>query len=151
MLRGLFTYSADERRATIAGINLFFSALLGANLGVLSDIPLADYVKLILLLAGAVMAVLTIAVAKRRITVISTSVSLATILACVAIVPGFGVEGMEGNVNRMAVTLAVWLVMLLMVRFTPSAGEAPAGAGTEDDEIVVPASGSIMPDGGGRN
>jgi hypothetical protein len=139
VLRGLITYTHDERRATLAGVNLFFSALLGANLGALSNIPLSDYFRLVLLLVGAVTAILTIAVSRRRVTVISTATALAVVLATISLVPGAGGARLGDDLDRMAVTLAVWLVMLMLVRLTPSDGspvkptENPA-----DDEIDLP-------------
>lgn len=48
---------AETRAGAIDGLNLFFGALLGANLGTLDHIRLVEYVQLIVLLAGTVVTV----------------------------------------------------------------------------------------------
>ena len=134
MIKTLLTYTQDERRATLTGINLFFSALLGANLGGLSEVGLTDYAKYVILLAGAVTGVLTIGVAQRRSTVISTALAFAVVLGSIIVVPGIVGE----DFRRMAVTLIIWLVLLLLVRFTP-ATEGPSGPLPLDEaEIELP-------------
>ena len=65
-MKALLSYPDNERRATAAGVNLFFSALLGANVGMMNDMPLNDYFKMMVLLTGAVTAIFTIAVSERR-------------------------------------------------------------------------------------
>ena len=120
-MRKLLSYSGDERRATINGVNLFFSALLGANLGTLGDVPLDEYFQLIVILVGAVTAILTLAITRRRSTAIWTGFAIALLIFAIAILPGQRAQALADDFQRMAITLAVWLVMLLTVRFTPEA------------------------------
>lgn len=134
MLRALVTYTADERRATLAGVNLFFSALLGANLGSLNELSLFEYVRYVLLLAGAVTAVLTIGVARRRSTVFSTALAFGAVLTAILVVPDI----VGDDFKRMAATLIIWLAMLLTVRITPSADDASEPPSIDDEDAVVP-------------
>ena len=132
-MKGLLSYAQDERRATVAGINLFFSALLGANLGAMNSIPLSEYFQMVLILAGAVTAVLTLAVSKRPVIMWTTGLLLLLILAPFVLVDDFGPNRIAGELDRLAVTLAVWVVMLLMVRATPSSDGSPSHAIINDD------------------
>ena len=153
MLRGLITYTQDERRATMAGVNLFFSALLGANLGALSDIPLGRYFQMILLLVGAVTAILTIAVSNRPTTVVSTAIALAVVLGSITLIPDFAGKGLAEDLQRMSVTLAVWLAMLLTVRLTPAhrAQDTQSSHALDDDEIDPPEQRRVSAGEGGKS
>src|SRR5688500_11470860 len=122
MISKLISYSGDERRATISGVNLFFSALLGANLGTLGDVPLDQYFQLTIILVGAVTAILTIAITRRRSMAIWSGLAVALLIFVIAFVLGRRMGDLADDFQRMAITLGVWLVMLLVVRFTPEAG-----------------------------
>ena len=132
-MKGLLAYSDDERRATLTGINLFFSALLGANLGAMNTMPLGDYVQMVVILAGAVTAVLTLAVSKRRLIISTTALALALILAAILLVPEVGPDSDKGVMDRLAVTLGVWVAMLLVLRMTPSSDGDRSAPVVDDD------------------
>jgi hypothetical protein len=66
-LREYLVQTHRERRGGIDGLNLFFGALLGANLGTLEQLPLTDYVKLIVLLAFTVVGLRMISTSERRL------------------------------------------------------------------------------------
>ena len=132
-MKSLFTYPADERRATMAGINLFFSALLGANLGAMSALPLDDYFKMVLMLVGAVTAVLTIAISKRPVIVWTTAAALAVILGSVTLIRDLNPDGIGAEMDRLVVTLGVWVAMLVLLRLTPSSEDQVEA--TPDEEI----------------
>jgi hypothetical protein len=134
-MRNLLSYPDDERRATTAGINLFFSALLGANLGAMNAMPLAEYFQLVLMLVGAVTGILTIAVSKRPVIIWTTAAALVLILGLVALIPDFGPAGVEAELDRLAVTLGVWAAMLVLLRLTPSSDGALGAA--KDDEVEL--------------
>ena len=123
MISKLISYAGDERRATISGVNLFFSALLGANLGTLGDVPLDQYLQLTIILVGAVTAILTIAITRRRSMAIWSGLAVALLIFAIAFLPGRRMGELADDFQRMAITLGVWLIMLLVVRFTPEAGE----------------------------
>ena len=136
MISKLISYSGDERRATISGVNLFFSALLGANLGTLGDVPLDQYFQLTIILVGAVTAILTIAITRRRSMAIWSGLAVALLVFVIAFVLGERMGELVDDFQRMAITLGVWLTMLLVVRFTPEAAakaEQPEESGPAPD------------------
>ena len=110
--------AASVSRATIDGVNLFFSALLGANVGVMNDMPLNDYFKMILLLTGAVTAIFTMAVSERRSVFWSTGLAFAVILLGLGVAPPVPSDESRQDFHRLVVTMGVWLGMLLLLRFT---------------------------------
>jgi hypothetical protein len=118
-MKALLRYPENERRATGAGVNLFFSALLGANVGMMNDLPLNDYFKMILLLTGAVTSVFTIAVSERRSVIWSSGAALAIILVGMGAAFPMVAEASRQQFYRLIMTIAVWLAMLLILRFTP--------------------------------
>ena len=122
-MKALFSYPEKELRATTDGVNLFFSALLGANVGVMNDMPLNDYFKMILLLTGAVTAVFTMAVSERRSVFWSTGLAFAIILLGLGVAPPVTSEESRQEFHRLVVTMGVWLGMLLLLRFTPTTNE----------------------------
>lgn len=135
MIGKLISYSGDERRATITGVNLFFSALLGANLGTLGDVPLDEYFQLIIILVGAVTAILTIAITRRRSMAIWSGFAVALIIGVIAFLPGRRMGELADDFQRMAITLGVWLTMLLVVRFTPEADHSTQLGGENPEEL----------------
>ena len=133
MISKLISYAGDERRATISGVNLFFSALLGANLGTLGDVPLDQYLQLTIILVGAVTAILTIAITRRRSMAIWSGLAVALLIFVIAFVVGRRMGELADDFQKMAITLGVWLVMLLVVRFTPEAVPQPEQAAELND------------------
>jgi hypothetical protein len=97
--------------------------LLGANVGVMNDMPLDDYFKMILLLSGAVSAVFTIAVSERRSVIWTTAFAFAIILIGIGVAPPVPSDESRQEFHRLVMTMAVWLGMLLILRFTPAANE----------------------------
>jgi hypothetical protein len=126
-MKAVFSYPEKERRASLDGVNLFFSALLGANVGVMNDMPLNDYFKMILLLSGAVSAVFTIAVSERRSVMWTTALAFAVILLAMGVAPPVSSDESRQEFHRLVMTMAVWLAMLLLLRFTT---ERPNGKGS---------------------
>jgi hypothetical protein len=118
----------NERRATLAGVNLFFGVLLGANLGAINAVPLFDYVKLVILLSGSVMALYTIAVSKRPRAIWTLILLYGALLGVTIAVPDLRPEGMEAEMERIIATLAIWLAFLTLVRLSPSADSEEDGA-----------------------
>ena len=142
MISKLISYSGDERRATITGVNLFFSALLGANLGTLGDVPLDEYFQLIIILVGAVTAILTIAITRRRAMAIWSGLAVALIVGVIAFLPGRRMGELADDFHRMAITLGVWLAMLLVVRFTPEAERSEQADEVDSEELELPSPGA---------
>jgi hypothetical protein len=122
-LQALWTQTAREKTATVDGINLFFGALLGANLGSIEGLGLFDYAKLIFILAGTVMTLRIFSTSERR------SYAAGLLGAYVVLVglflyilhrrpAGFA----PADVERLAVTLAIWLGAVIAVELYPTTG-----------------------------
>lgn len=126
-MKSLFGHSVEEKKAVAAAVNLFFSVVLGANLGSINTLALNDYAVLLLLLAGAVMGIYTIAVTKRRRVAWSTAAVYALILGGMVLLPSLRPARMEEELLRIVVTLAVWLLLLVVVRFSPLIAEPESG------------------------
>ena len=117
----IWTFTRREKAGTIDGIGLFFGALLGANLGTIGALPLYEYVKLILLLAGMVVAIRLVSTSERRWYALLTLAIYVALVAGVLFVPGLQPEGLsQADLNRLMATLAVWLGVTLFVEFYPA-------------------------------
>jgi predicted membrane channel-forming protein YqfA (hemolysin III family) len=134
-MKWMFSYSDQERRANIAAVNLFFSALLGASLGSMVSLSKYDFTMTIILLTGAVTSIFTIAFTDRRRMMVMTGAMLAFMLACMSYLPNFP---MHENMQRLTIALLIWLVTLLAVRFAPSALEEPGKKKHSPPQIEEP-------------
>ncbi len=130
-MRRPFSYSESEQRVTLASLNLFFSALLGANLGTMNEIPLPEYFKMVLLLVGAVTAILMIAVSELRAMILR----IVLVLVAVALLASLGQGGTQREFNRLAITLAVWLGLLLLLRLSGFRGKDADEPSAVSDEV----------------
>jgi hypothetical protein len=138
-MRTLFSQPENERHASLAAVNLFFGVLLGANLGSINSVPLFDYVKLVLLLGGSVMAIYTIAVSTRWRTVTGLAVAYALLLGVTIVDSDIRPEGMETEMERIVATLGIWFLFVVIVRLTALvSGGSAAGAVANLEEIEVP-------------
>lgn len=115
-----------ERRACVLGMNLFFGALLGANIASFNQLPLYDYIVLTSLIGGAVMGLFTIAVSRRPYMVWMTILTYSLVLGVFILEPQMRPAGMEQELSRIAVTLGIWMVFIVLLRFTPSTEQSPA-------------------------
>ena len=95
--------------------------MLGANLGTLGALPLYEYVKLILLLAGMVVAIRMVSASERRWYALLTLAIYVALVAAMLFLPGLPPEGLsEADLNRLVATLALWLGATLLVEFYPA-------------------------------
>lgn len=109
-----------EKRANIAGLNLFFGALLGANLGTATDLPPREYLSLILQLVAAVVAVQIVSASTRRAYMVSTIAVVGAVLAFSYFDPRFQPDGMSARqYGNVLLTLGIWLVMVVGIEVTP--------------------------------
>lgn len=103
------------------GLNLFFGALLGANLGTIERVPLFDYVKLIVLLAGTVMTIRMISTSKQRRYMFGLVLFYAALITAMFLVPDLRPQGMvPDDLNRLVATLAIWIGFVLLIELTPA-------------------------------
>jgi hypothetical protein len=127
-MKTLFAPSRGRKQGAIDGLNLFFGALLGANLGTLAGLRLVDYLQLTALLAGTVMALRMISTAEKRGPMFVVLGIYAALLVALVALPGMKPKGMGvEDLHRLVATLAVWLVFVLGLELSPMA-DAPAPA-----------------------
>ncbi len=128
VLKELVSYSDEERRGTMVGVNLFFGALLGANLGATEKLPLAEYAQLVIMLCGVITSMFTIVASRRRLVVLVTSGLLVWILGAMIylsdeLVPAEAVA----DLHRMLVTLLIWVVFTVAIKLTPAIRDGEPG------------------------
>ena len=116
--------TSAEQRATLTGINLFFGALLGANLGTIGALPLVRYAILVAVLGGAAINILIIATSRSWWKIIGAACANAVAFIAILLNTKYHPPGSEDQVQRIAVTMAVWLAFLLVARLSPLAAEA---------------------------
>lgn len=128
-MRALFRNrnTPGTRMGSIDGLNLFFGALLGANLGTLDQLRLVDYVKLTVLLAGTVMTLRMISTSERRLYALGVGAFYALLLGALVLVPDLKPEGLgDQDLHRLVATMAIWMIFVLAIELTPVAAEVPA-------------------------
>lgn len=129
-MRDLLTQTRRERAGNVDGINLFFGALLGANLGTTGTLPATSYAQLVALLVGLVITIRMVTVSERRLYAYGMLVAYVLLFGAVLLVPGFGIEGLsQADLDRLLLTLGIWvaatvIVDLLPVRDPPDAAGA---------------------------
>lgn len=120
MRDGFFRSTAGGKAGAIDGLNLFFGALLGANLGTVQAMSLFDYVKLIFLLAGTVMVIRMLSTSERRVYMLINVALYVTLLAVFLLIPAFQPKGMPvGDLHRLAATLGIWIAFVLASEMMP--------------------------------
>lgn len=136
---GLFTQTSRERTGSIDGINLFFGALIGANLGTLDGLALRDYGILIAMLAGTVTALRLVSVSERRFYALGALGVWIALLAILYLNPSLVPPGLaQGDVDRLAVTIMIWVGSVVTFELMPVKEPATAPA-TPPAEPPAPA------------
>ena len=116
----IWSQTKREKLGTIDGINLFFGALLGANLGTLGTMPLGEYVKLVALLAGLVMTIRLVSVSERRGYALGMLAFYLVLVASILFLPALQPDGLSANdLNRLAATLIIWVSATMLTEFYP--------------------------------
>ncbi len=119
-MKSLFVSTPGGKAGALDGLNLFFGALLGANLGTLDPLPLVEYVKLVILLAGTVVTLRMVSTSERRLYMLGVLAVYALLLVCLVTIPGMQPEGMAtGDLHRLIATLAIWVLFVLLSEFSP--------------------------------
>jgi hypothetical protein len=119
-MKSLFTQTEREKIGNVDGINLFFGALLGANLGTTGTLAALPYAQLVALLVGLVITIRMVSVSERRAYAYATLAAYVMLFAVILTVPGLGIEGLAGaDLNRLLLTLAIWIGATLLVELMP--------------------------------
>ena len=132
-MKSLWKQTRGEKIGTIDGLNLFFGALLGANLGTLQGVPLHDYVKLIVILAGTVAVLRTLSTSERRGYSLLVLALYVALLAFLFSVPDLQPEGLsKTDLQRLQVTLATWIGAVLIAELSPTHDDKPPPPADQD-------------------
>jgi len=119
-MKTLFRYTPGEKAGSVDGLNLFFGALLGANLGTMQSLALVDYGKIVVLLAGTVIVLRMVSTAERRAKVLGLIVVYVALVGANFFLPQFKPKGLpDRDLYKLVATLAIWLVFILVAEFTP--------------------------------
>ena len=118
-MRNWFRNTPGGKAGAIDGLNLFFGALLGANLGTVQGMQLADYVQIVVLLAGSVMVLRMLSTSERRMQMLLTLAAYALLLASVVTIPALQPEGIsQADLHRLVATLGIWVLFVLAAELT---------------------------------
>ena len=119
-MRDFFRNTTGGKAGSIDGLNLFFGALLGANLGTVQGMGLFDYFKIIVLLAGTVMVIRMLSTSERRVYMLVNVALYGVLIGGFLLVPTFQPKGVAAvDLQRIAVTLAVWVTLVLAAELIP--------------------------------
>ena len=115
-MRKLFVAEKGRKEGAMDGLNLFFGALLGANLGTITSLKLVTYVQLIVLLVSTVMALRIFAMSEKRLFGgVLLGLYVAALIALVSL-PGLQPRGLDtADLNRLVATLIVWIFMVVIL------------------------------------
>lgn len=120
-MKNLFRSTPGEKIGSIDGLNLFFGALLGANLGTMQTLPLLEYVELVVVLAGSVMVLRMISTSERRAYVFGALALYIFIIGSMLLLPALQPKGIAlGDLHRLVATLAIWVTSVVVVELTPT-------------------------------
>lgn len=118
MLRKLLRTTPGGKVGSIDGLNLFFGALLGANLGTMQALEIRQYVTLVVLLAGTVMVLRMLSTSERRSYVLGLVALYVVIFAAILLfLPPKGMSA--GDLHRLVATLAIWVLCILGAELSP--------------------------------
>ena len=129
MIRRRFHNTREGKVGAVDGVNLFFGALLGANLGVLDRLRLVDYVQVVGLLAGTVMALRMVSTTGRRRSMVVLLLVYGVLLTALVMVPALKPVGLSDDaLHRIVATLAIWVALAIGIELSPVGEDAVAGS-----------------------
>lgn len=119
-MRRWFVQTRRERAGSVDGVNLFFGALIGANLGTLEGMDLRHYAILIALLAGTVTALRLVSLSDRRGLALTGLATWLALLGAIYVIPALAPAGLQqGDLDRLAVTILIWVGAVLTFELSP--------------------------------
>lgn len=123
---GLDSQTAQERRAALNGVSMFFGALIGANLGSSDQLSIPDYALMIAVICLIVLYIHVAPVARKRWTALATLSALLGGLYLL-LVHEIGTHAFDGArpSPHIFVTICFWLVSVAAVEFRPAAPPLP--------------------------
>jgi hypothetical protein len=123
---GIEDQTRAEKRAAITGINLFFGALIGANLGSLERLAIRDYLLLIIIVSLIVLYIQLAPVVRRRWSHLLTLATTVAGLYVLLLTPvGLAVfEDRPRPTPHLFITICLWLVSVATIEIRPLAKDA---------------------------
>jgi hypothetical protein len=124
---GVEDQTPAEKRAMSNGVNLFFGALIGANLGTLDGMTLSDYTLIIAVVCLIVMYIQLAPVARKRWTYLGILGGLTGLLYVLLIDP-HGEALFRGRTRpppHLFVTISFWLASVDSIELRPLAKPLP--------------------------
>jgi hypothetical protein len=118
---GIEGQTPAEKRAAAAAMNLFFGALIGANLGSLDAMSVRDYTLIAAIICMIVLYIQLAPVARKRWTYVAHLLALLVVLYFILFDPlGRDVfEDRPAPTPHLFVTICLWLVSVATVEFRP--------------------------------
>ena len=126
-LLGIDAQTRMEKRASISGLNLFFGALIGANLGSLEHLALQDYTLLISIICVIVLYIQLAPVARHRWTYLVFLLMTVALLYAILLTP-FGLQLFKDRPRpapHLFVTICLWLFSVGYIELRPLAKSDP--------------------------
>jgi hypothetical protein len=117
---GLDEQTRAEKRAAVDGSNLFFGALIGANLGSLDVLPIGDYLLLIVTISLIVLYIHLAPVTRKRLSVVAHLAFTVILLWLLLISPvGAGLFTADRPPPHLFATICFWLVSVAWLELRP--------------------------------
>ncbi len=115
-----FKLTQREYEATINALNIFFGAIIGVSLGNIAEIPLKDYMILLVIIATLVSSILLVTYTHRRI--------WNSVMLTVFLLVAWYLESDTGGElidfpDRVLPTLTVWAAMAVSTEFSDRADD----------------------------
>ena len=126
-LLGIDPQTRAEKRASINGLNLFFGALIGANLGSLEDLALRDYTVIVTMVCITVLYIQLAPVARQRWLYVAILATYVVVLYLLLIGPA-GLQLFKDRPRphpHLFVTICLWLLSVAYVELRPMAKTEP--------------------------
>jgi len=115
-----------RKTGAIDGLNLFFGALLGANLGTLQGLRLVHYMMMIAVLAGMVMTLRMVSSGDARGRVLMLLAFYGLLLAGIVTTEMRPAALSPEDLHRLVATMGVWIVLGLVIELSPTSDDPPA-------------------------
>ncbi len=122
-LLGIDSQTRTEKRAAVNGLNLFFGALIGANLGTLENLALPDYTIIVIMVCLTVLYIQLAPVARQRWLYVVILAFYVGILYLLLMSPG-GFHPFEDRPRpqpHLFVTICLWLASVAYIELRPMA------------------------------
>lgn len=127
-LLGIDPQTRAEKRASVNGLNLFFGALIGANLGSLENLALPDYTVIVTMVCLTVLYIQLAPVARQRWVYVAILATYVGVLYLLLIAP-VGLHPFRDGPRpqpHLFVTICLWLVSVAYIELRPMAKTEPS-------------------------